>query len=40
VRFAAGTDAVEVFDAKAAALLAQADAHRTLSSSLARDEPA
>jgi NAD(P)-dependent dehydrogenase (short-subunit alcohol dehydrogenase family) len=35
VRFAAGTDAVGVFEAKADALRAQADAHRDLSSSLA-----
>src|SRR5881409_3461307 len=33
-RFAAGADAVQTFEAKAKALLAQADAHRTLSSSL------
>jgi NAD(P)-dependent dehydrogenase (short-subunit alcohol dehydrogenase family) len=37
VRFAAGADAVEAFEAKAKALLAQADAHRDLSSSLAHD---
>lgn len=36
-RFAAGTDAVQAFEAKAKALLAQADAHRALSSSLSRD---
>jgi NAD(P)-dependent dehydrogenase (short-subunit alcohol dehydrogenase family) len=35
VRFAAGADAVGVFEAKADALRAQADAHRDLSSSLA-----
>ncbi len=35
VRFAAGADAVGVFEAKADALRAQADAHRALSSSLA-----
>jgi len=34
VRFAAGADAVATFQAKAQALLAQADAHRDLSSSL------
>jgi len=34
VRFAAGADAVGVFEAKADALRAQADAHRALSSSL------
>jgi NAD(P)-dependent dehydrogenase (short-subunit alcohol dehydrogenase family) len=33
-RFAAGADAVQTFEAKAKALLAQADAHRALSSSL------
>lgn len=38
VRFAAGKDAVQAFEAKARALLAQADAHRELSSSLARDD--
>jgi NAD(P)-dependent dehydrogenase (short-subunit alcohol dehydrogenase family) len=37
-RFAAGADAVQTFEAKANALLAQADAHRELSSSLARDD--
>ena len=37
-RFAAGADAVQTFEAKAKALLAQADAHRELSSSLAHDE--
>lgn len=36
-RFAAGADAVQTFEAKAKTLLAQADAHRTLSSSLAYD---
>jgi NAD(P)-dependent dehydrogenase (short-subunit alcohol dehydrogenase family) len=35
-RFAAGVDAVQTFEAKAKALLAQADAHRALSSSLSR----
>ena len=35
IRFAAGADAVGVFEAKADALRAQADAHRDLSSSLA-----
>ena len=34
-RFAAGADAVQTFEAKAKTLLAQADAHRALSSSLA-----
>src|SRR5207249_2224882 len=34
VRFAAGADAVQTFEAKARDLLAQADAHRALSSSL------
>jgi NAD(P)-dependent dehydrogenase (short-subunit alcohol dehydrogenase family) len=38
VRFAAGADAVATFEAKAHALLAQADAHRDLSSSLAHDD--
>jgi NAD(P)-dependent dehydrogenase (short-subunit alcohol dehydrogenase family) len=37
-RFAAGTDAVQTFKAKAGTLLAQADAHRKLSSSLAHDD--
>ena len=37
-RFAAGADAVQTFEAKAAALLAQADAHRGLSASLALEE--
>ena len=37
-RFAAGADAVQAFEAKAATLLAQADAHRSLSTSLAFDE--
>ncbi|MEZ0446880.1 SDR family oxidoreductase [Cellulomonas sp. ICMP 17802] len=37
LRFAAGTDAVGVFEQKAQDLLAQADAHRDLSSSLAHD---
>jgi NAD(P)-dependent dehydrogenase (short-subunit alcohol dehydrogenase family) len=36
-RFAAGTDALQAFEAKAKALLAQADADRTLSSSLSYD---
>ncbi|MFL6661282.1 MAG: SDR family oxidoreductase [Rhizobacter sp.] len=36
-RFAAGADAVQAFEAKAQALLAQAEKHRTLSSSLAHD---
>lgn len=38
VRFAAGADAVDTFERKARTLLAQADAHRELSSSLAHDE--
>jgi NAD(P)-dependent dehydrogenase (short-subunit alcohol dehydrogenase family) len=37
VRFAAGVDAVQTFEAKAKALLAQAHAHLELSSSLAHD---
>jgi NAD(P)-dependent dehydrogenase (short-subunit alcohol dehydrogenase family) len=37
-RFAGGADAVGVFEAKAKALLADADAHRALSISLAHDE--
>jgi NAD(P)-dependent dehydrogenase (short-subunit alcohol dehydrogenase family) len=37
VRFAAGADAVQTFEAKGNALLAQADAHRKLSSSLAHE---
>jgi len=37
-RFAAGADAVQTFEAKAKALLAQAQAHRELSTSLAHDE--
>ncbi len=36
-RFAAGAEAVQTFEAKANTLLAQADAHRNLSSSLAYD---
>jgi NAD(P)-dependent dehydrogenase (short-subunit alcohol dehydrogenase family) len=38
VRFAAGADAVQTFEAKANALLAQADAYRQLSSSLVHDD--
>jgi NAD(P)-dependent dehydrogenase (short-subunit alcohol dehydrogenase family) len=38
VRFAAGTDAVATFEKKANALLAQAEAHRDLSTSLAHDD--
>lgn len=38
VRFAAGADAVAVFEQKAKELLAQADAHRELSTSLAHDD--
>lgn len=37
-RFAAGADAVQTFETKANALLAQADAHRGLSTSLAHDD--
>ena len=37
IRFAAGADAVELFETKAQALLAQAHAHRELSGSLAHD---
>jgi NAD(P)-dependent dehydrogenase (short-subunit alcohol dehydrogenase family) len=37
-RFAAGTDAVDVFENKAHTLLTQADAHRELSSSLAHTD--
>jgi NAD(P)-dependent dehydrogenase (short-subunit alcohol dehydrogenase family) len=37
-RFAAGADAVQTFETKANRLLAQADAHRNLSSSLAHDD--
>ncbi|MGK3119373.1 SDR family oxidoreductase [Pseudomonas corrugata] len=37
-RFAAGADAVQTFETKAKVLLEQADAHRTLSCSLAHDE--
>ena len=37
LRFAAGADAVELFETKARTLLAQADAHRELSSNLAYD---
>lgn len=36
-RFAGGADAVQIFETKAQILLAQADAHRALSSSLALD---
>lgn len=38
LRFAAGADAVETFEAKAQTLLDQADAHRDLSTSLAHDD--
>jgi len=38
LRFAAGADAVELFETKAQTLLAQAHAHRELSSSLAHDD--
>jgi len=37
-RFAAGADAVQTFETKAKALLAQADAYRALSSSLSHDD--
>lgn len=37
VRFAGGSDAVQAFEAKAQALLAQAEVHRALSESLAHD---
>ena len=37
-RFAAGADAVQTFEAKANALLAQANAHRDLSTSLSHDD--
>ena len=37
VRFAAGADAVQTFEAKGKTLLAQADMHRALSSSLSFD---
>jgi hypothetical protein len=36
-RFAAGTDAMQTFEAKASTLLVQAQAHRELSASLAYD---
>jgi NAD(P)-dependent dehydrogenase (short-subunit alcohol dehydrogenase family) len=38
LRWAAGTDAIETFEKKAKELLAQANAHRALSSSLAHDD--
>ena len=38
LRFPAGADAVDTFEQKANSLLAQADAHRGLSSSLAHDD--
>jgi NAD(P)-dependent dehydrogenase (short-subunit alcohol dehydrogenase family) len=38
LRFAAGADAVQTFEAKAGTLLAQAQAHRELSTSLACDD--
>jgi NAD(P)-dependent dehydrogenase (short-subunit alcohol dehydrogenase family) len=38
VRFAAGADALATFEQKANALLAEADAHRELSASLAHDD--
>ena len=37
IRFAAGADAVQTFEAKANALLAQAHAHHELSTALAHD---
>jgi hypothetical protein len=37
VRFAAGVDAMQTFEAKANTLLVQAQAHRELSTSLAYD---
>ena len=37
-RFAAGADAVQTFKAKANTLLAQAEAHRELSTSLSHDD--
>ena len=37
-RFAVGADAVQTFEAKANTLLAQAQAHRELSASLAHDD--
>jgi hypothetical protein len=39
IRFAAGADAMQTFEAKANTLLAQARAHKDLSSSLAYDAP-
>jgi len=39
-RWAAGADAVATVEKKARTMLAQADAHRTLSSSLAHDDAA
>lgn len=38
LRFAAGADALETFEAKAKSLLEQADAHRDLSAGLAHDD--
>ena len=38
LRFAAGADAVELFETKAQTLLDQANAHRELSSSLGHDD--
>ena len=37
-RFAAGADAVELFETKAQTLLDQAESHRNLSSSLGHDD--
>ena len=39
-RFVAGADAMQAMETKAGLLLAQAGAHRALSSSLSVDEPA
>ena len=39
-RFAAGSDALQVFESKAGVMLAQADEHRALSSSLGLDDQA
>jgi hypothetical protein len=38
-RFAAGSDAVQTFEAKAGSLKAQAEAYRDLSGSFAHDNP-
>ena len=39
LRWAAGADAVEIVEQKAQTMLAQVDAHRELSSSLAHEDP-